>query len=759
MTLHIRHLWINWFPWRFVIKRLARQHGFIDPIQLLGAVRRFAQPAEVSESTELLRAGVVFHARGLVNTQAIQHNLDWVWPYWVTRQFDPRDKSFIPRAFSITHINLTHRNWTAIGIPDTEYMPIVDERGLVTPFWNGWSIEAIVTGDNERLIPSQEKNIVQELQMENGLVVKTLAATENLSLNSSVQMFGSENDPCCRISFTAHSLSEGQLLIGIRPYNPEGVSFVHELRFDTDASCWHVNEKHLIQLESSPDGHFRSNYRKGDVYNRLATGADAVNSTHTCDVGMITAAAAYGLSANTSRTISIIIPSRQERGQGGSESDGCWQRALESTCALEVPHSQFQFLFDAALRTIILLSPKEIYPGPYTYKRFWFRDAVFMAHAMLTVGLTSRVERALPTFLRLQKYSGHFCSQNGEWDSNGQVLWLFNRYEQIAGIPLDTPYLNAAARGAWWINHKRVDINKPVIHAGLLPAGFSAEHLGPNDYYYWDDFWSIAGLESAAHLFTARKRTEDANNCTSWAQSLRAATEKSIAAACQTNRHNAIPASPYRRMDAGAIGSIVADYPVKLWPPADPRILNTVEFLLADCFEQGMFFQDMAHSGLNAYLTLHIAQVLLRASDRRAFSLIESTAALASPTGQWPEAIHPQTHGGCMGDGQHGWAAAEWLLCMCAMFVYEEGDSLVVCAGIPEQWFYGDTELRCGPVLTIFGAVTVFVKPGAEQIIVEWESCWRKQPAHIIVRTPEGNQITISAQESSVDVPRPRGRR
>jgi chemotaxis methyl-accepting protein methylase len=38
----------------------------------------------------------VFHARGLVNAKAIQHNLDWVWPYWVERQFNPasRDARF-----------------------------------------------------------------------------------------------------------------------------------------------------------------------------------------------------------------------------------------------------------------------------------------------------------------------------------------------------------------------------------------------------------------------------------------------------------------------------------------------------------------------------------------------------------------------------------------------------------------------------------------------------------------------------------------
>src|SRR4030067_1017945 len=36
-----------------------------------------------------------------------------------------------------------------------------------------------------------------------------------------------------------------------------------------------------------------------------------------------------------------------------------------------------------------------------------------------------------------------------------------------------------------------------------LSAGFSAVHLGPYDYYYWDDFWGVAGLRAAAWLLDA----------------------------------------------------------------------------------------------------------------------------------------------------------------------------------------------------------------------------------------------------------------
>ncbi len=148
-------MWLKWFPWRFIVRSVARQQGFVDPVSLLSRFQKFAQPADVLVPTELLRSGIVLHARGLMNSQAIQHNLDWIWPYWVERQFDPQDGAFIPRAFSITQINLTHRNWTAVGIPDGDEFPLVDPRGLVTPS----AIEVCLPGYPKVFVPHTQTKV------------------------------------------------------------------------------------------------------------------------------------------------------------------------------------------------------------------------------------------------------------------------------------------------------------------------------------------------------------------------------------------------------------------------------------------------------------------------------------------------------------------------------------------------------------------------------------------------------------------------
>jgi len=214
-----------------------------------------------------------------------------------------------------------------------------------------------------------------------------------------------------------------------------------------------------------------------------------------------------------------------------------------------------------------------------------------------------------------------------------------------------------------------------------------------------------------------------------------------------------MPASPYRRLDAGAIGSLAIGYPTQLCAPDDPRLLDCVEFLLERCFVDGAFYQDMIHSGLNAYLTLHVAQILLRAGDFRYLQLMDAVADLASPTGQWPEAIHPGTGGGCMGDGHHVWASAEWVLMVRNCFVREEGERLVLCGGIPERWLEQNEPISFGPAPTSFGTVFVTITPDSDgSPKVEWTADWHAEEPPIDVKLPGYGAVIASPGTNSANL-------
>jgi hypothetical protein len=212
-----------------------------------------------------------------------------------------------------------------------------------------------------------------------------------------------------------------------------------------------------------------------------------------------------------------------------------------------------------------------------------------------------------------------------------------------------------------------------------------------------------------------------------------------------------MPASPYRRLDAGAIGSLAVGYPTQLCAPDDPRLLDSVEFLLQRCFINGAFYQDMIHSGLNAYLTLHVAQVLLRAGDDRYLALMDSVAELASSTGQWPEAIHPATGGGCMGDGHHVWASAEWVLMIRNCFVREEGEQLILGAGVPQCWLDQPDPIRYGPAPTDFGPVSVRIIPDPDAAPrVEWDAQWHGNPPALTIQLPGFEPVTVAGDAGPI---------
>lgn len=749
----------RYLPWKFIVQRAARAYGVADPALWLARIRSFAQPSEVAEPIELLRAGVLFHARGIVNTKAIQHNLDWVWPYWVVRQFDPNDVSFIPRAFSFSHINLTHRNWTAIGLPELSLYPIVDPRGLVTPLHDGWSVDLwLVDPHGKPLVPSRltDEFVEQQLSVDEHLTVTTTSRWQDARLRHAASVQVRDGQPVVEIEVDASNPHGGSLVVSIRPYNPEGVQFIDRLAAHPDGAGWRVNDRWDVNVNRPADRLLASDYARGDVFSRLASTEDEPAEVH-CTTGMATAASIYQLQGESLR-LTVSIPLADELVAAGNAASFnpavTWQTARAATAGLQIPDARMQRLYDAAVQTVLLLSADEIVPGPYTYRRFWFRDACLMMNALLAMGLTKRCARAIERFPQRQLRNGYFRSQDGEWDSNGQVLWILDRYETLTGERLDEEAVDAITKAVAWIDKKRDRSEGDPLHAGLLPAGFSAEHLGPNDHYYWDDYWAEAGLRAAARVYLRRGQSRQAADARTKADDLRQAIDRSIHRIPAWRSLGGIPASPYRRIDAGAVGSLVADYPLQLFPPGAPPIMATVDALMRQSFHDGGFFQNVIHSGVNAYLTLDMAQTLLRAGDARYRELVETVARLATPTGQWPEAIHPQTGGGCMGDGQHGWAAAEWLMMMRSLFVREEADRLIIGSGLFVDWFDTDDDLLFGPTLTPWGPVTVRIMRPASDAMISIDAHWRGAPPRVDVEIPGFRRVAGADCRSAIRLER-----
>jgi hypothetical protein len=242
----------------------------------------------------------------------------------------------------------------------------------------------------------------------------------------------------------------------------------------------------------------------------------------------------------------------------------------------------------------------------------------------------------------------------------------------------------------------------------------------------------VAGLRAGAELLRAVDQDEAATEAGQFAAAMLGDVERSLELTAERLGTIAIPAGPRRRIDSGAIGSLVACAPLDLLAPDDPRIAATVDvirrrFMLdtvpatqEDAPDGGRaFFQGISHTGLGTYLTLQLAAVELRAGDRRCLDRLAWMLDAATPTWTWPEAIHPRLDGGCMGDGHHGWAAAELLTFVRDLLVREVAGGVALASLVPDAWYGQGWEVHDAP--TAAGGVSYAVRWHGDRAALLWD--------------------------------------
>ena len=114
-----------------LITAVARRMGVPDlAVQMFNIATELSGLDRSTLPVELLPLNALQLSRGLLNFTVLQTLHGWVLPYWAEQQYDPHSLSFIPRSHYGLSMNVTHRNWTAIGNPWYSTEPIVDPRGL-----------------------------------------------------------------------------------------------------------------------------------------------------------------------------------------------------------------------------------------------------------------------------------------------------------------------------------------------------------------------------------------------------------------------------------------------------------------------------------------------------------------------------------------------------------------------------------------------------------------------------------------------------
>jgi hypothetical protein len=168
-----------------------------------------------------------------------------------------------------------------------------------------------------------------------------------------------------------------------------------------------------------------------------------------------------------------------------------------------------------------------------------------------------------------------------------------------------------------------------------------------------------------------------------------------------------------------------------LFDPRDARITDTLAALKENAWMEDAYFNHVGHAALGTYLSLHVAQCLLMQRHADAWKIIHWVLRHASPTFAWAEGIHPGTRRGGMGDGHHGWAAADFVLAVRNALLLEEEKHLVITPLMPQDWVAENNVIKAEGAATYFGNVNFTVAFGERTATLVVRGDWRTEPEYI----------------------------
>ena len=435
----------------------SRSRGLVDPVEVLSRLESLAQPLEIQQPPRadadrlaVSRPRVVEYRR-----HPAQSGLDLAALGW-KRQFDPAR----PGLHSALLFADPHQPDAAQldGYRPCRASTICRSsisRGLLTPFWDGWSLDVwILADDGRRLIPSRLDHAACHQMLDFG---EWSGGGDHEPQRSS---------PSSRPAPRSKPGTRGRLPPrGCRPRRPPGVAGAgpaalqpgrrQHPRSDraserTTAAGW--STANIASSWAHPPTVFwqRTTSRvTSSLYYQMANARrESSQQIRAGDLRPLCFGSARMLRIR-SRCGFRWGPPASVPQASPSAPDGPTLSRAPVACGFPTPRSEPSTAPPCARWCCIHLDVTSI-PDRSPTSVSGSVTRPFILHGMLCAGLTERALRCLASFPERQTASGHFFSQEAEWDSNGEALWIMRRYCELTGQPPPAAWRRSVRRGARW---------------------------------------------------------------------------------------------------------------------------------------------------------------------------------------------------------------------------------------------------------------------------------------------------------------------
>ena len=347
-----------------------------------------------------------------------------------------------------------------------------------------------------------------------------------------------------------------------------------------------------------------------------------------------------------------------------------------------------------------------IQPGSRTYARSWIRDGALTSSALLSMGYTEEVREFIRWYAGYQFPDGKIpcCVDKrgadplSEHDSHGEFIYTvmeYYRYTHDVGFLSELwPAVIKAVEYIDFLRRQRLTVayRTPELrqYYGLVPESVSHEgYLAHPVHSYSDDFFTLRGLKDAAAMAMVLGEAEKAANFAALRDAFQQDLLESIRCTMEKHRIDYLPG-------AAELGDFdPASTTIALDPGGEQKSLP--QKALQQTFRIITPISGNARRARSIGITTHPMRPGLsvpwcawgNASGR--WRRLDFFLADRRPAAwnQWAEVVWRDPRvANSIGDMPHTWVGSDYIRSLRSLFAFEEesDQSLVIAAGIPDEW-------------------------------------------------------------------------
>ena len=699
-----------------------------------------------------------------------------------------------PKGYYPKYFLGTHTYWTIIGVCEDEKESLFNEEGQFETEKENFSIEPFLYID-EKLITWADVKLSQFLERGYLPIPEVIWDYEGLKL--SIKIFAQGNPGASfiyaiyRVENNSNQTREGKLYLTIRPFqvNPPwqklnmkgGVAKIKKI--DYTSNIIKVNDNKKIFPVIKPDKFGAIPFLKGDIIDYLEYGKLPIDEKIIDNNGYASGALEYNfkLKQGEKSEYYLIVPfhkkdpdvecnlkpeeAKQIVYKKMDEVINIWENKL-SKVIFKVPEKGKNFINTLKANLAYVFINKDgprIQPGSRSYLRSWIRDGSMTSSALLRMGNIKEVKEYLNWYSpnlfpdgRVPCVVDHRgpdpCAEN---DSNGEFIFAFLQYYHFTkDKKFIEKHFKQIKRAADFIikmrnerktsKYKDGPDKKKVLY-GLVTESISHEGYSAKPVHsYWDDFFSLKGLKDMVEICKILNKSDLIKNYEHEVKDFRQDLYNSIKLCMQIHNIDYIPGAA-ELGDFDSTSTAIGIFPCGEYEyMPQPALNNTFNRYYKD-FLKRLIPNNNWGSGYTPYEVRSCQAFIYMKKKDRALKMFDFFFEDQRPSNwnHWSEVVWTDSNAGkWLGDMPHTWIGSGFINAVRSMFVYErESDkSLVLSAGIPEDWLDNQQEVGIENALTYYGILNYSMKKIDNKIFVE---IWGDMdiPGKIIFTSPISKNI------------------